>query len=224
MREIFEEHDTDAVLLVDASNAFNSLNRQVLLHNIRYICPAMATYVRNCYGTPSRLFITGDKGIASSEGTTQGDPFAMPTYAVGIVPLLSLINEGGTNTASASKVKHAAYADDLGGVGQLMALRWWDRVLHFGPLLGYYPNAAKSWLIVKEAKLQHANELFGDTNIKITSDGHGCLGGYIGTSAAREKYAQEFGSEMGSAALRSFQDCVITTTSCICSFRCWVPT
>ena len=50
MTTIFEEEGTDASLLVDATNAFNSLNRKVLLHNIRYICPAMSTYIRNCYG------------------------------------------------------------------------------------------------------------------------------------------------------------------------------
>ena len=48
MQEIFQEEATNAVLLVDASKAFNSLNRQVLRHNIRYLCPPMATYVRNC--------------------------------------------------------------------------------------------------------------------------------------------------------------------------------
>ena len=37
MSEIFAEEETDAVLLVDATNAFNSINRKVMLHNIQYI-------------------------------------------------------------------------------------------------------------------------------------------------------------------------------------------
>ena len=43
--DIFAEEDTDALLLVDANNAFNALNRKVMLHNIRYLCPHVATYV-----------------------------------------------------------------------------------------------------------------------------------------------------------------------------------
>ena len=34
MHSIFKEEETEAVLLVDAVNAFNSINRQVFLHNI----------------------------------------------------------------------------------------------------------------------------------------------------------------------------------------------
>ena len=43
MREIYQEAETDGVLLIDASNAFNSLNREAMLHNIRYLCPELAT-------------------------------------------------------------------------------------------------------------------------------------------------------------------------------------
>ena len=68
--------DADAVLLTDAEIAFNSKNRKVMLHNLKFICPIIATYILNCYATPSRLFIASGGEILSIEGTTQGDPTA----------------------------------------------------------------------------------------------------------------------------------------------------
>ena len=193
MNDIFKEEDTDALLLVDASNAFNTLNRKVLLHNIKYLCPPMATYIRNCYGAPSRLFIIGGKEISSAEGTTQGDPFAMPAYAVGIVPLLPLLKSvDKEQQPNDIGVKHAAYADDLGGAGELQQLKcWWNRVIEYGPLLGYYPNASKSWLIVKEEKMGTATEIFADTKINITTTGRKYLGSFIGTDEGRKVYIKE---------------------------------
>ena len=91
MGDIFNEENTDAVLFIDASNAFNALNRKAMLHNVEYLCPPMATYLRNCYQKPSRLFIAGGKELVSAEGTTQGDPTAMPAYGIGILPFLALI-------------------------------------------------------------------------------------------------------------------------------------
>ena len=72
----FARENTDAVLLVDASNAFNQVNRQSALHNISILCPSFATILQNTYGVPIRLFITGEGEIASTEGTTQGDTLA----------------------------------------------------------------------------------------------------------------------------------------------------
>ncbi|XP_066922310.1 uncharacterized protein [Clytia hemisphaerica] len=67
MNSIFEEENTDAILLVDASNAFNSINRKAFLHNIQSLCPALSTYVRNCYSRKSRLFVDGGMEIKSEE-------------------------------------------------------------------------------------------------------------------------------------------------------------
>ena len=37
MHDIFGTNNTEAILLVDAENAFNSINRQVFLHNIKHV-------------------------------------------------------------------------------------------------------------------------------------------------------------------------------------------
>ena len=87
VRDCFDEDGTEATLLVDASNAFNSINQNVALHNISYICPAIYTIVINTYRDPTDLFIDGE-ALLSQEGTPQGDPLAMPMYAVATVPLI----------------------------------------------------------------------------------------------------------------------------------------
>ena len=84
MHNIFEADNIDAVLLIDASNKFNSLNRAAALHLVRILCPTIATYAINTYREPARLFITGGKELRSEEGTTQGDSLAMCLYAVSL--------------------------------------------------------------------------------------------------------------------------------------------
>ena len=53
MSQIFSEEDSEAVLLIDASNAFNAVNRKLFLHNVSVICPEIAVFVRNYYSFPS---------------------------------------------------------------------------------------------------------------------------------------------------------------------------
>jgi hypothetical protein len=55
MQQDLPLHDSDeceATLLVNATNAFNILNRQVALHNIRCLCPSIATVLINSYRNP----------------------------------------------------------------------------------------------------------------------------------------------------------------------------
>ena len=108
MRELFEHDNSDAVLLIDASNAFNSLNRAAALHNIRVLCPSIATYAINTDREPARLFIVGGQELRSSEGTTQGDPLAMSLYAISLQPLI-------TRLQVRSAASQCWYADDAAG-------------------------------------------------------------------------------------------------------------
>ena len=61
MSHVFSEDNTEAVLSVDASNAFISLNRQVALHNLQYLCSSLATILLNTYRNDVSLFIDGHK-------------------------------------------------------------------------------------------------------------------------------------------------------------------
>ena len=51
VEKIFKEESTEAVSLVDAVNAFNSVNRKVFFYNISIFCPAISTSAMNCYAT-----------------------------------------------------------------------------------------------------------------------------------------------------------------------------
>ena len=120
----------------DASNAFNSINRNAFLHNITIICPPLARYVRNCYYANTRLFIIGGGEIQSMEGTTQGDPTAMAIYAIAIIPLILMLVAEANQVNNTTKA--AAYPDDLITAGTIMYLRnWWETLCRLGPKFGF---------------------------------------------------------------------------------------
>ena len=82
MKLIFEQESTDGVIPLNASNAFNSLNRKDALFNIRIICPEFSAALLNTYRLPVRPFIQGGGEIISVEGTIQGDNLAMSFYVL----------------------------------------------------------------------------------------------------------------------------------------------
>ena len=116
MSQIFNEEDSEAVLLIDAFNAFNAVNRKLFLHNVSVICPEIAVFVRNCYALPSRLFIIGGSELKSCEGTTQGDPAAMAIYAIATIPLLLMLIDQAEQLPR-KRNKSVAYTDDFTGAG-----------------------------------------------------------------------------------------------------------
>ena len=114
MRTQLVDNDVKVVLLVDAANAFNSLNREAALQNIHVLCPTIAPMLTNTYRNPARLFISGEN-IISCEGTTQGDPLAMVMYALAMMPLIHRLGR---------EVTQSWYADDASSAGgRLGALR-----------------------------------------------------------------------------------------------------
>ena len=184
MKEAFLKEETEAVLLADASNAFNSLNREAALHNIRHLCPILSTILINIYREATDLFVDGIV-LASEEGTTQGDPLAMPMYALATIPLITRVGES-------SNVVPVWYADDASAAGGLSSIRsWWDNISSYGPAFGYYANASKTWLVTKESYLAKAREIFRDTQVKITSQGRPHLGAPLGSKEFVDQFVSE---------------------------------
>ena len=186
MREAFDVETAEAVILIDATNAFNSLNRAAMLHNIQILCPPLSTIVINMYRSPSRLIITGGGEIVSAEGTTQGDNLAMAIYALGTTPILNKLRkyEG---------VKQVWLADDAASTGNQKILKdWWDEIIYEGKKYGYFVNNSKSWLILKNSELlEEANDIFRGTGISITTDGSRHLGAVLGNISYRQQYITE---------------------------------
>ena len=176
MDSLFRGTDVEAILLVDASNAFNALNRKAAMHNIPVVCPALGRVFENTYRQPCRLFVAGGGEIASQEGTCQGDPLAMAAYAVAVMPLIKRLSDG------CPEVTQAWFADDDSAAGRVEQLRrYWGNVLRTGPGYGYHPNPAKTVLLVKPEHFDRAQQLFGGTGVQIRTDGCRYLGGTLGS-------------------------------------------
>ena len=174
MSSIFQEQNTEAMIFVDASNAFNNLNRQATLLNVTAICPSLAPVLINTYRSSSCLFVGGEC-LLSKEGTTQGDPLAMAMYTIGTKPLIDCLN---------GIAKQVWYADDSAAGSTVANIRrWWDGLVEAGPLYEYHPNSSKTHILTKQEHADSANDAFKDTDITVSTEGKGYLGGAIGSTS-----------------------------------------
>ena len=133
------------------------------MHNIKHICPPIATFVRNCYNVPARLFVLGGKELLSHEDTTQEDPAAMAIYGIALTPLLKHL----ASCYPERDPEMVAFAVDLTNAERLSKLRsWWKVFLDVGPKYRYFPKPSKTILIFKPEYEPKAAEILDDTNIK----------------------------------------------------------
>lgn len=91
IQDLWDKDTTEMIILADAGNAFNTLNRARALRSTRQFCPALATAFQNMYGSPSDILYGDGRSVTSQEGATQGCPFANAMFSVGNVPLQKAI-------------------------------------------------------------------------------------------------------------------------------------
>ena len=91
----------------------------------------------------------------------------MIMYGLALLPLIRKLDLG-----TSDEWVQSWYADDGQAVGKLHKLReWWDMLLREGPKYGYYPQAGKTWLVVKSEMQAQAAVVFEGTGIKIAREG-----------------------------------------------------
>ena len=78
--------DTCCILLVDAENAFNTVNRKVALQSVQVSYPIVSKFTMNFFRSRNRHFL-GRTDLFGEEGVAQGDPFAIIFYGLSVLPL-----------------------------------------------------------------------------------------------------------------------------------------
>eukprot|EP00731_Ephydatia_muelleri_P028196 Em0019g1069a len=142
IRELFEDNRGSCwgVLLVDAKNAFNSLNRAAALWN------------------------GSSESILSKEGVSQGDPLSMLMYAAALTPLIASLTDL-TNWSQCWYADDSACAAIIPKLRE-----WFDNLCNLGPAYGYYPEPQKTVVVVDEVDKAEANACFGDIGVKVSRE------------------------------------------------------
>ena len=129
IRTFFNRDDAEAVFFVDATSAFNALDRTAALHTIPRIYPALGRIFQNTYSDKTRLFVAGGGEVLSQEGTCQADPLVMAYYAVATIPVVKRLREADPN------VNQVWYVDDDAAGGDINSLAsYWKDVLTLSDL------------------------------------------------------------------------------------------
>ena len=182
------DDDPEVMLLVDARNGFNELNRVAAMWTIRHRWPEGARFAFNCYRHSATLVLRrpGQDGIwmQSKEGVTQGDPLSMVIYGIALAPLTEQL------LAEEPRVRQAWFADDsaMRGraslVGQVFA-----RLCELGPVYGYYPEPEKSAVVCDPAVRDAAAAQLDKFDL-CYSDGKRYVGAFLGSRKALERWLQ----------------------------------
>nr|GEZ76955.1 putative reverse transcriptase domain-containing protein [Tanacetum cinerariifolium] len=81
-----------SMLLVDFQNAFNLIDRTIMLDEVRLRCPAISRWVEFCYSSPARLYY-GEHSLWSCQGVQQGDPLCPFLFSLVLHPLICKIRD-----------------------------------------------------------------------------------------------------------------------------------
>ena len=103
---------------LDFANAFNTVNRQTFLTEVRNRLPGLAPWVEYCYSSPSKL-VFGSHTISSETGVQQGDPLGPLLFSLALQPILAEL--AGLRAPGGLELVYS-YLDDLCLAGEASAV------------------------------------------------------------------------------------------------------
>ena len=80
------------ILLVDLSNAFNSVSRQILFEEVRSQIPSLSAWMEYSYGT-QLILLLNNQLILGCSGFHQGDPLGLLGFSLALHPIVNKIKE-----------------------------------------------------------------------------------------------------------------------------------
>ncbi len=130
-------------LLLDFSNAFNSVDRGHMFHEFRKHIPSLSPWMEACYSCQPNLLM-GNHSILSCCGVQQGDPLGPLGFALTLQPIVDLIQSEVPDLSI-----NAWYLDDgtlVGSPNDLMSAL--EIIEREGPNIGLHLNKSKSLLFI----------------------------------------------------------------------------
>ena len=191
LSDVFDDNKEGGcgMLLMDASNAFNSLNREAAFWNARVLWPRCSRFLFNTYRGFASLFVAGaDEVIYSRDGTTQGDPLTMFFYGVSLLPMIRKLKDP-------NNVLESWYADDSAAIAKLKKLEiWLKNLIEEGPAFGFFPEPSKNFLIVDKQYAEEAHHIFDKYSITIV-EANRFLSGFNGDGNEKDIFLKKKESE-----------------------------
>ncbi|GKA16517.1 putative reverse transcriptase domain-containing protein, partial [Tanacetum coccineum] len=164
VNRLIEDRSDDiglSMLLVDFKNAFNLVDREVMLQEVRIRCPAISRWVEFCYSNPTRLYY-GNTPLWSHQGVQQGDPLGPLLFALVLHPLIRKIKD------SFSLSLHAWYLDDGTIIGDTLVVgKVLELIMEDGPRCGLHLNVDKTERVAKSIELMDVIAKLNDPQCEL---------------------------------------------------------